>query len=90
MPGIVFNCCILGPADFLRFTCWLKCHGCDFELVIAKRAGIQPRIRTVPESDGIWDIWYRGNLVRGHNGSVRGPSDVANLMIGEGKAPDDL
>ncbi len=90
MPSVFSNRRILTPANLQLLGCWLTCHCCDLELIVAKGAGIEPRIRGMPERDGIWGIRYSCNLFGGHNSSIRGPSDVADLMIWEGKAPDSL
>jgi hypothetical protein len=83
---------ILSPADLLLLILVsnIMCHSRDFISISTECTGVQPGVRTMPESNGVWHAW-NGGYVRGSDDSaVCCSTGVANLVVWERETADDL
>lgn len=85
----LFQSCILTPAHLRNFPRDL-CHRCYLVNIIIEVASINPVLGAMPKCHCVWEVGNAKDLVSIHQGSVSCAACVADPMIGERKAPDDL
>lgn len=90
MSRILFDGSVLSPAYLFFLAGRLTCIRSNLKFVITEWTCIEPRLRTLPESNCFGNSFDGGYFLSSDDSSVGSSSDVTNPMIWECKIPCHL